>query len=56
MKPYIEKDCRRCGNCSGDECLKYGADTDVAAEICAQEAFRNYVLKQQETVPESICN
>lgn len=51
MKAYIEIDCRRCGNCTGDECLKYGADADKAVALCAQEAFRNYVEKQPEEVP-----
>lgn len=54
MKPYIEIDCRRCGNCTGDECLKYGAD--VAVALCAQEAFSNYVEKQHEEAPDSISN
>lgn len=56
MKPYIEVDCNACSNCTGSECLKYGADADVAVKCCAEEAFRNYVLKQQETIPKSISN
>ena len=56
MKAYIELDCRRCGNCSGDECLKYGADADAAVALCVQEAFSNYVEKQHEEAPGSISN
>ena len=48
MKPYIEKDCGRCGNREEDECIKYGMAADVAVERCAEEAFINYVLKQHE--------
>lgn len=56
MKAYIELGCRRCGNCTGDECLKYGADADAAVALCAQEAFSNYVEKQHEEAPDSISN
>lgn len=48
MKPYIEIDCQACYNNSGGECLKYGAGADVATERCAEEAFRNYVQKQDQ--------
>ena len=54
MKPYIEIDCRQCGNCSGDECLKYGADADVAVKRCAEDAFKNYVTKQHEKAQKNI--
>lgn len=56
MKAYIELDCRHCGNCTGDECLKYGADADAAVALCAQEAFSNYVEKRHEEAPDSISN
>ena len=55
MKAYMEKDCSCCSNCSGDECLKYGEDTDVAAKRCAEEAFKNYVKKQPGIATDIIC-
>lgn len=54
MKPYIEIDCRTCYNCNGEECIKYGADTDVATQQCAEEAFRNYVQKQNQEAYDSL--
>ena len=49
----MDIDCKGCYNCTGDECLKYGADIDVAVKICAVEAFKNYVQKQQEEVQDN---
>lgn len=53
---YIEIDCNKCSNCTGDECLKYGADADQAVKQCAQDAFRNYVINQPAEVQDNISN
>lgn len=42
---YIEVDCRRCTNCTGESCRKYGNNPDIAAEHCANDNFKNYIIK-----------
>ena len=39
----IEIDCRKCGNCTGHSCKKYGKNPDVAVNLCAKDGFKNYV-------------
>lgn len=48
MKAPIEVNCNVCSNCTGSECLKYGADADAAVKQCAEDAFKNYVKKEPE--------
>ena len=50
----IEVDCRKCVNCTGEECIPFGKDANVAVKKCADDSFKNYVtveeLKKCETV------
>ena len=39
----IEIDCRKCINCTGEECIPFGKDADIATKKCAEDNFRNYV-------------
>ena len=39
----LEIDCRKCVNCTGEECIPFGKDADVAVKKCAEDNFRNYV-------------
>ena len=39
----IEVDCRKCINCTGNECILFGKDADVATNKCAADNFKNYV-------------
>lgn len=39
----IEVDCRKCINCTGEECIPFGKDADVATKKCAEDNFRCYV-------------
>lgn len=38
----IEIDCRKCKNCTGEECKVYGKDANKAVEKCASDFFKNY--------------
>ena len=50
----IEIDCRKCVNCTGQECISFGKDPNVAVKKCADDGFKNYVtveeLQKCETV------
>lgn len=39
----IEVDCRKCVNCTGEECIPFGKDADIAVKKCADDGFANYV-------------
>ena len=39
----LKVDCRKCVNCTGNECIPFGKDADVAVKRCADDGFRNYV-------------
>lgn len=44
----IRVDCRRCKNCTGEECRLYGDDPVKAARNCAHDAFANYIPKERK--------
>lgn len=41
----IEVDCRKCKNCTGTSCKKYGSNADKAVTHCAKDCFKNYKQK-----------
>lgn len=41
----IRVNCRRCRNCTGEECKLYGDDPVKAAKNCAHDGFVNYIPK-----------
>lgn len=41
----IRVNCRRCRNCTGEECKLYGDDPVKAAKNCAHDGFVNYIHK-----------
>ena len=43
----IEVDCRKCVNCTGDECIPFGKDADIAVKKCADDGFTNYVTYKE---------
>lgn len=43
----IEVDCRECINCTGDSCIPFGKDANIATKKCAADGFRNYVTKSE---------
>lgn len=43
----IQVDCRKCINCTGNECIPFGKDADVATKKCAEEEFKNYVTHEE---------
>ena len=43
----IEVDCRKCINCTGNECILFGKDADVATNKCAEDNFKNYVNQKK---------
>lgn len=45
---YIEVDCRRCTNCTGESCRKYGNNPDVATKHCANDNFKNYTMVAEQ--------
>lgn len=44
VKGTIEVDCRKCINCTGEECIPYGKDADIAVKKCAENGFVTYVM------------
>lgn len=40
-----EIDCRKCKNCTGESCKKYGKNADVAVKNCAKDGFQNFKKK-----------
>lgn len=43
----IEVDCRKRINCTGDECIPFGKDANIAIKKCAEDNFRNYVTFEE---------
>ena len=43
----IEVDCRKCVNCTGEECIPFGKDANVAVKKCADDGFKNYVTAEE---------
>ena len=43
----IEVDCRKCVNCTGEECIPFGKDADIAVKKCADDGFANYVTYEE---------
>lgn len=41
-----EVDCRKCKNCTGRSCKKYGPDAKRAVKDCAADNFKNYKVEQ----------
>ena len=44
----IRVDCRRCTNCTGEECKLYGDDPVKAAKNCAHDHFVNYIPRERK--------
>ena len=44
----IRVDCRRCMNCTGEECKLYGDDPVKAAKNCAHDHFVNYIPRERK--------
>lgn len=44
---YLEVDCRQCENCTGNSCICYGNDANVATDKCAKDNFKNYKIKEE---------
>ena len=42
-KRKLEIDCRKCANCTGNECKEYGNDANKAVAACANDGFKNYI-------------
>lgn len=38
----LEIDCRKCANCTGNECKEYGNDANKAVAACAKDGFKKY--------------
>lgn len=47
VKGTIEVDCRKCINCTGEECIPYGKNADIAVKKCAEERFEAYVTVEE---------
>lgn len=45
----IEVDCRKCANCTGSACDKYGSDANKAVAKCAEDRFVNYKKTSEKT-------
>lgn len=41
-----EVECRKCKNCTGYSCKKYGDKADEAVRKCAEDNFKNYKVKR----------
>lgn len=39
----IKVNCKRCRNCTGEECKLYGDDPVKAAQCCAHDRFTGYI-------------
>lgn len=43
----LKVDCRKCVNCTGNECIQFGKDPNVAVEKCVADGFKNYVTIEE---------
>lgn len=43
----LEIDCRKCVNCTGEECIPFGKDANMAVKKCADDGFKNYVTVEE---------
>ena len=44
----IEVDCKKCVNCTGEECVVFGKDANIAVKKCAYDGFKNYVVSKRK--------
>ena len=41
----LEMDCRKCQNCTGTRCIKYGDNATKAVKACADDGFKEYKVR-----------
>lgn len=46
LEYMLEIDCKKCDKCTGEGCICYGNDADKAVKACADDGFKNYVVKE----------